>query len=102
MERPDYVVKRDDIYVGRLVWNSDLESGTYYPHGIFAPTIFAPFDSNDPTPLVPHALNMSCSHMYNKKPVILKDGEFLRRGTFIIDDNMCANDLLYDAPHYPI
>ncbi len=30
------------------------------------------------------------------------EGEVLRRIHFIVDENFCANDLLYNAPHYPI
>lgn len=98
METFDYVVKRDDIYVG-CVSPIKKEKIKIHPEGIYdlelstEENIYQGFDN--------------CKFLIEGKSKILYGNGceydiFKRSMLFVLDENKCANDLLYNSPHYPI
>lgn len=91
----DYVVKRDDIYIGG-VSSTNKQNISIHEDGIY---------------------DFSCtseSHIYHyfdnrryllepKTQLFYKDDpENERSVLFVLDENNCMNDLLYQSPHYPV
>ena len=102
MKDCNYVVNREDIYVGIL-------SGTIpkkievFPNGMYAnllklneEQIYTSFD--DRRYLLDHKTHLC----YENGCGWYMDGEFRRNMLFILDSDKLANDLLYDSPHYPV
>lgn len=93
MKKNDYTINRDDIYIGRAL-------------GIAEPDKFKCY-SNDPL-----WYTLEPIHGYYENQSFLRDAEclvyyngkitFTRSVLFVLDEENCANDLLYDSPHYPV
>ena len=99
MENINYKVNRNDIYVGKVIKLSDLDSSHFHihPNGIYTINEGLKLDLSEE----------SRPQIYDKKPmiernIILKKGDLLRRMFFVLDENNHANDLLYNSPHYPV
>lgn len=98
MKSSDYIVNRKDIYVG-VVSYVDKDKIKVFPNGIYDFTLISEdvvlrkFDNRK------HLLESKEQLLYGNGSQI--DG-FNRSMLFVLDEQKCANDLLYDSPHYPI
>lgn len=98
MKSSDYIVSRDDIYVG-VVSYVDKDKIKVFPDGIYdfqfisEETILRKFDNRK------HLLNTKEQLLYGNGSEI---DRFNRSMLFVLDEQKCANDLLYDSPNYPI
>lgn len=98
MKINDYIVKREDIYVG-VVSYIDKEKIKVFPTGIY--------DFQLSTKEEIRRMFANRKYMLIPKEQLLYgngsevDG-FKRSMLFVLDEKKCANDLLYDSPHYPI
>lgn len=99
MKNCDFIVKRDDIYVG-IVSDTEKEKIEIFADGIYD------FGLTD-------AFYMY--HNFDNRKYLLEDKPQLCYGNgsryevnnfrsmlFVLDENNCADDLLYNSPHYPI
>lgn len=98
MENLNYIVKRDNIYVGLV---SDTEKGKIkvMPDGIYEMDLSSELDKY-------HYFD-NRKYLLTQKPQLQYgtgafDANIFRSMLFVLDENNCANDLLYDSPHYPI
>lgn len=102
MKNCNYIVNRDDIYVGVLS-STIKEQITLCPNGMY---INLPFLTEE---RIRHGFDdkryliKRKSHLcYGNGSIFSVTDEFKRNMLFVLDDNKLANDLLYDSPHYPI
>ncbi len=98
MKNSNYVVKRDDIFVGGVVEIEHPEKSEVYPKGIYESdyTLLDDIDKKS---------SEAISFMYKQKPMVefsIPQFSFKRRMFFVLDENQKANDLLYDVIPYPI
>lgn len=97
MKNSNYVVKRDDIFVGGVVEIEHPEKSEVYPKGIYIPC--------DLLSSLRKGSNEAFSFMYEQRPMAdfsIPQFSIIRRMFFVLDENQKANDLLYDSSHYPI
>ena len=97
MQNINYLVKRDDIFVGGVVKIDHPEKSEVYPKGIYIPC--------DLLSSLRKGSNEAFSFMYEQRPMAdfsIPQFSIIRRMFFVLDENQKANDLLYDSSHYPI
>ncbi|MBQ9833855.1 MAG: hypothetical protein IJO33_01540 [Bacilli bacterium] len=99
MDNINYKVNRDEIYVG-LLCNTKKDAITVYPDGLYD---FEMSDEED----IYHSFDNQQFLFKRKSHLCYNNGcftyeDFVRTMLFVLDENKCANDLLYDSPHYPI
>lgn len=101
MKDCNYVVNRDDVYVG-IVSSTKKEKIKLYPNGIYCNLPFLneeqirrSFDARR------YLLERKSYLCYGNICFPFED-EYTRTMLFIIDEEKKANDLLYDSPNYPI
>ena len=106
MESKDYVVNRDDIYVGD-VCGINPEKIVIYPDGIFD---YSLLDFGFTTEEKLKKDLEGRLYLFKRDNEQLDYGwggnqpstSFTRTMLFVLDENNRANDLLYNSPHYPI
>lgn len=99
MDNANYKVDRDGIYVG-ILCNTKKDLIRIYPDGLYdfefldEKDIYHSFDNKQ------YLLKRKTHLLYGKGCYTYED--FQRVMLFVLDENKCANDLLYDSPHYPV
>lgn len=99
MDNINYKVNRDEIYVG-LLCNTKQEFINVYPDGLYD------FESSDKEGIYQSFDNRQYL-VERKSHLLYRHGcntyeDFVRTMLFVLDENKCANDLLYNSPHYPV
>lgn len=98
MKSKDYIINRDDIYVG-VVSYVDKDKIKVFPDGIYDLELFTHEDITRKFANRKFMLEPKEQLLYGNGNSI--DG-FKRSMIFVLDEQNCANDLLYDSPNYPI
>jgi len=96
MTDKNYTINRDDVFVGKLSGGTNLEKILFYPDGIFD-------DEFIPKEIINKSLDNRTFLLQNTPHLAYNStSSFVRSMLFVLDNNNCSNDLLYDSPHYPI
>lgn len=101
MKNYNYKVSRDDVYVGN-VCGINPEKIEVYPDGLYD---YAMLDYGLVTEeeIRKDLEGRNFLFRRNVEQLYYPSFESFRRTMlFVLDENNCANDLLYDSPHYPI
>lgn len=95
MKTRNYTVNRDEIYVG-LVSLTQKDKIIIYNDGLY--------DTSFSTHEEIQRMFDNRKFLLGKRNQLCYDGptEFLRSMLFVLDNENCASDLLYNSPHYPI
>jgi len=106
MENRNYIVNRDDIYVGNLC-GIDPNKIVIWPDGIFGYEAldFGIVTEEDVRKSLEGRLYLFKRNIEQLDYGFAGGGPFTlfsRTMLFILDENNHANDLLYDSPHYPV